>query len=91
LKDLLADGFWSISVYNSQGYFEKNGYRAYLLNNITAAPNEDGSHTIHFGGDPTAEDFLYMMPGWNYTRPLYHPRRSLLNGSWMVPEPLPAG
>ena len=30
-----VDGFWSITVYNAKGYFEKNPYDAYSVNNIT--------------------------------------------------------
>ena len=34
-KDVPVDGFWSISVYNAEGYFQKNPFDAYTLNNIT--------------------------------------------------------
>ena len=27
-----VDAFWSVSVYNAQGYYEKNPYDAYTLN-----------------------------------------------------------
>src|SRR4029434_10614577 len=50
LKDVPVDGFWSISVYNAKGYFEKKELNAYSLNNLTAKPNPDGSFTIQFGG-----------------------------------------
>jgi hypothetical protein len=30
------DGFWFISLYNAEGYFEPNNLNAYTLNNITA-------------------------------------------------------
>src|SRR6185369_8092576 len=43
VKDVPVDGFWSISVYNAQGYFEENQYNAYTLNNLTAKKNADGS------------------------------------------------
>lgn len=36
VKDVPVDGFWSISLYNSKGYYEKNRYGAYSLNNVTA-------------------------------------------------------
>ena len=39
VKDVPVDGFWSISLYNAQGYFEKNAANAYSLNNITAKKN----------------------------------------------------
>ena len=35
--EVSVDGFWSITVYNAKGYFEKNPYDAYSVNNITAA------------------------------------------------------
>jgi len=37
VKDVPVDGYWSISVYNAEGYLETNPYNAYSLNNITAA------------------------------------------------------
>ena len=51
VKDVPVDGFWSVSVYNKEGYFEKNARNAYTVNNVTAKPNADGSVTIQFGGD----------------------------------------
>ena len=36
VKDVPVDGFWSVSLYNAEGYYEKNPYNAYSLNNITA-------------------------------------------------------
>ena len=41
-----VDGFWSISVYSAQGYYEKNPYDAYTLNNITAKRSADGSVAV---------------------------------------------
>ena len=38
-----VDGFWSISLYNADGYFQKNDLNAYSLNNITSKKNADGS------------------------------------------------
>ena len=69
VKDVPVDGFWSVSVYNKDGFFEKNAKNAYTLNNVTAKPNADGSVTIQFGGDENAPNYLPIMPGWNYLRP----------------------
>ena len=41
LKDVPVDGFWSVSLYDATGYYEKNDYNAYSLNNITAAKAAD--------------------------------------------------
>ena len=90
-KDVPVDGFWSISVYNAKGYFEKNQYAAYSLNNITAAKNADSSVTIQFGGcDGKIPNCLPTTPGWNYWVRLYRPRAEILNGSWKFPDPQPA-
>jgi hypothetical protein len=87
LNDVPVDGFWSISVYNASGFFEPNDYDAYSLNGTTAKPDADGKFTIRFGGDPHAENFLYIMPGWNYTLRLYRPRPEAVDGRWVPPKP----
>lgn len=85
-----AQGFWSVSVYNKDGFFEKNEYDAYTFSNITAEPNDDGSFTIHFGGDPKAKNFLPIQNGWNYTVRMYEPKRAIIDGDWIFPAPVPA-
>ena len=90
-KDVPVDGFWSISVYNAKGYFERNQYDAYTLNNITATKNADRSVSIQFGGcDGKIPNCLPVTPGWNYWVRLYRPRSEILNGSWKFPEAQPA-
>ena len=89
VKDVPVDGFWSINVYNAQGFFEKNDRNLYSLNNLTAKPNPDGSLTIRFGGSPEAANYLPITPGWNYTVRLYRPRQEILDGAWKFPEAQP--
>lgn len=84
-----VDGFWSVSVYNKEGYFVKNPRNAYTVNNVTAKPNPDGSVTIHFGGDENAPNAIPIMPGWNYTVRMYRPRKQVLDGTWKFPEAQP--
>jgi hypothetical protein len=87
VRDVPVDGFWSISLYNAEGYYEPNPQNAYSLNNITAKKDGDGSVTIQFGGcDSKAANCLPIMPGWNYTVRLYRPRSEILNGTWTFPE-----
>ena len=89
-KNVPVDGFWSITVYNAQGYIEPNESNAYSLNNITAKKNADGSVSVQFGGgDGGVPNRLPVMPGWNYTVRLYRPRAQILNGQWKFPEAVP--
>ncbi len=84
------DGFWSVSVYNAKGFFQKNLLNAYSVNNITGKKSPDGSIIIQFGGcDGKIPNCLPIMQGWNYTVRLYRPRAELLNGSWKFPEAQP--
>ena len=87
-----VDGFWSISLYNAEGYFEKNPYNAYSLNNLTATKSADGSTVVQFGGcDGKIPNCLPIMPKWNYTVRLYRPNPEVLNGAWKFPEAAPLG
>lgn len=88
--DVPVDGFWSVSVYNDRGFFEKNDLDAYSFNSVTATPDDDGSVTINFGGDPKAVNYLPITPGWNYLVRLYQPQRPLLDGEWTFPEAEPS-
>jgi hypothetical protein len=89
-KDVPVDGFWSISVYNAQGYFEKNPYDAYSVNNITGRKGPDGSITVQFGGcDGKIPNCLPITQGWNYIVRLYRPHAEILNGTWKFPEVQP--
>ena len=89
VKDVPVDGFWSITVYNADGFFEKNELSAYLFNNVTAEPNDDGSFTIHFGGDHKNKNYLPITKGWNYVVRLYQPRKEVIDGTWKFPDVVP--
>jgi len=88
-RDAPVDGFWSVSMYNGQGFFQKNDQNAYSVNNITATKEADGSVVIHFGGDPGQSNYLAIMEGWNYIVRLYQPRKAILDGTWKFPAPTP--
>jgi hypothetical protein len=91
VQDVPVDAFWSISVYNVEGYFEPNESGIYTLNNITAKKSKDGSVAVQFGGcDGKSPNCLPITPGWNYMVRLYRPRAEILNGSWVFPEAHPA-
>jgi len=90
VKDVPVDAFWSITVYNADGFIDKNELGAYSFNNVTAQPNNDGSFTDHFGacGDGRI-NCLPIKKGWNYAARMYEPRKQILDGDWTFPEPVP--
>ena len=85
-KDVPVDAFWSVTLYDKEGWMPVNEYKAYSFNDVTAKKDEDGSVTIHFGGDPKADNFLPIVPGWNYIVRLYRPKKEILDGSWIFPD-----
>lgn len=87
VKDVPVDGFWSVSVYNGEGFFEPNPLGSYTLNNITASRDEDGGVTIQFGGcDVETRNCIPTPENWNYMVRLYRPQAPILNGEWRFPE-----
>lgn len=85
-----ADGFWSISVYNAQGYFDPS-QTTYTLNGFTAKKGQDGLVRVQFGGcGEGVANCLSIVPGWNYMVRLYRPRPEVLDGSWSFPQARPA-
>ncbi|WP_429021521.1 DUF1254 domain-containing protein [Bradyrhizobium sp. I1.14.4] len=91
VKNVPVNGFWSVSVYNAEGYYEKNAYDAYSINSITGERRADGSIAVQFGGcDGKIPNCLPITKGWNYTVRLYRPRPEILTGKWKFPEPQPA-
>jgi hypothetical protein len=92
VAEVPVDGFWSVTVYNKDGYFTPNRQNAYSLNNITARRGTDGHTVIQFGGcDAAPANCLPITPGWNYLVRLYRPQDKILTGEWTFPqaEPIP--
>lgn len=86
VRDVPVDGFWSVSVYDKNGYYQPNDLNAYSFNNVTAKKADDGSVAIQFGG--CAADIPNCLPiteGWNYMVRLYRPQAAILDGSWTFP------
>ena len=90
VKNVPVDGFWSITVYNAQGYLEPNGQDIYTINSLTAHKASDGTVNVLFGGNRQRNpNSLPITPGWTYMVRLYRPHRLILNGKWRFPEAMP--
>jgi len=88
-KDVPVQAFWSVTVYNKDGFFTPNDLDAYSVNTITAERNDDGTATIHFGGDASATNYLPITEGWNYIVRCYLPGWQIIEGNWTPPTPQP--
>jgi hypothetical protein len=83
LKDVPAGAFWSITVYDGEGYPQGDSYN---VNSEFAVPNQDGSYTIHFGGDKDAVNYMDIFEDWNIAMRIYEPTEAYFNGEWVMPE-----
>lgn len=88
-KDVPVEAFWSVTVYNKDGFFTPNGLNAYSLNSVTARRNGDDTVTINFGGDSNAINHLPITDGWNYIIRCYMPGWQIIEGNWNPPAPQP--
>lgn len=84
-KDVPVQAFWSVTVYNEEGFFTPNQLNAYSFNSLTSKRNDDGTITIHFGGDPKAANYLPIINGWNYIVRCYLPGWQIIEGNWKPP------
>jgi hypothetical protein len=90
VRDVPVDAFWSISLYNADGFFEDSAEGGCSVNQLTAVPESDGSVIVHFGGCSDGRpNCLALMVGWNYTVRLYRPRLEILDGTWVFPAVQP--
>jgi hypothetical protein len=83
LKDVPVKAFWSITVYDKDGFPQTDTYN---INSAFAVADEDGSYTIHFGGDKNAKNYMETFDGWNFTLRMYQPTEAYFNGQWVKPE-----
>ncbi|MHC4332814.1 MAG: DUF1214 domain-containing protein [Planctomycetota bacterium] len=88
--DVPVKAFWSISIYNAKGYFQKNDLNAYSLNNLTAKKNGDRTTTIYLGGCENGQSNCLPMAGKGFYHQwrMYGPEKPILEGKWSFPDPV---
>lgn len=93
MRDVPVDAFWSVSVYNADGYFEPNAENVYSVNSVTGEADEDGAITVRFRptGEADVPNGVPVPEGWNYLIRLYRPRAEFREGAWTVPDLVRAG
>jgi len=84
-----VDGFWSVTIYNRDGYLEPNTYDSYNLNGVTSQPEPDGTVVLNLSPEGAGlKNHLFVMDGWNYALRLYKPQQSVLDKTWIPPIPV---
>jgi hypothetical protein len=82
LKNVPCRAFWSVTVYNSDGYISSENYN---INSAFTELEEDGSYVINFGTDSTSKNYLDTFDGWNFVLRIYEPTELYLSGDWEKP------
>jgi len=91
-KDVPVDAFWSVTIYNRDGYLEPNPFDSHNRNSMTSAADLNGIVTLNLSPDGEGlTNHLYVMDGWNYALRLYKPHQSVIDKTWRPPTPQPVG
>jgi hypothetical protein len=85
LDDVPARAFWSVSVYNADGYFEPGESGVANVNSVFAVREPSGSTVVHLGDwEDDVPNRIPLPDGWNYMIRLYQPQLDELR-TWTPP------
>jgi len=79
------NGFWSITVYGSDGYMKSENS---IVNGNNVKLNADGTFTAFFGSKESCGDRpnrLDVTDGWNFLMRIYRPGASVLQETYKLP------
>ena len=77
------ESFWSVTVYNEQGFATGQEYN---VNSAFAKTNGNGEYIINLGGSSDQDNYLDIYPGWNAVIRIYSPTQKYFEGSWTIPQ-----
>lgn len=87
-----AQAFWSITMYDMEGYLVDNPLNRYALGDRSGlSPNQDGSLTIYIQAESPGEGKeANWLPApkatpFKLSLRLYSPRKSVMDGEWVPP------
>jgi hypothetical protein len=82
--------FWSITIYGNDGYMKSENA---IVGSSNVKLNSDGTFTVHYGSKEACGDVpnrLDVTEGWNFLMRVYRPGPSVLDGTYTLPDVVPA-